>query len=215
MREEHDVEARREVRLTGFTNALDDALRNTEDTANNNPNPMTNLENRLNTSAVSQKVDKAPDNSKQDFFCSSGTRWLTRKIKGSFKKKILHKRIPIVYWLPRYSKEYAVSDMVAGLTVGLTVIPQAIAYANVAGLPPQYGLYSSFMACFVYTVLGSCKDVPVGPTAIAAILTRETLTQKAHLGPGFVLLLTFISGCVSMLMGILQLGDVIDPSSCN
>lgn len=70
----------------------------------------------------------------------------------------------------------------------------------------QYGLYSSFMACFVYTILGSCKDVPVGPTAIAAILTRETL-QKAHLGPDFAVLLTFVSGCISLLMGILQLGD--------
>ena len=61
------------------------------------------------------------------------------------------------------------------------------------------------MACFVYTIFGSCKDVPVGPTAIAAILTRETLT-KSHLGPDFAVLLTFISGCVSLLMGILQLG---------
>lgn len=62
------------------------------------------------------------------------------------------------------------------------------------------------MACFVYTVLGSCKDVPVGPTAIAAILTRETL-QRANLGPDFAVLLAFVSGCVSLLMGILQLGN--------
>jgi len=62
------------------------------------------------------------------------------------------------------------------------------------------------MACFVYTIFGSWKDVPVGPTAIAAILTRETL-QKAHLGPDFAVLLCFVSGCVSLLMGILQLGN--------
>ena len=77
-------------------------------------------------------------------------------------------------------------------------------------LNSQYGLYSSFMACFVYTILGSCKDVPVGPTAIVAILTRETL-EKSHLGVDFAVLLTFISGCVSLLMGILQLGEIIDP----
>jgi sodium-independent sulfate anion transporter 11 len=97
--------------------------------------------------------------------------------------------------------------MVAGFTVGLTVIPQAIAYSNVAGLPPQYGLYSSFMACFVYTIFGSCKDSPVGPTAIAAILTRENLH---NLGPEFAVLLCFLSGCVELLMGILQLGFLID-----
>lgn len=90
-----------------------------------------------------------------------------------------------------------------GITVGLTVIPQAIAYAGVAGLPPQYGLYSSFMACFVYTVFGSVKDSAIGPTAIAAILTRENLHG---LGPEFAVLLAFLSGCVELLMGILQLG---------
>ncbi|KAI8436357.1 hypothetical protein MSG28_004391 [Choristoneura fumiferana] len=94
-----------------------------------------------------------------------------------------------------------------GITVGLTVIPQAIAYAGVAGLPPQYGLYSSFMACFVYTVFGSVKDSAIGPTAIAAILTRENLHG---LGPEFAVLLAFLSGCVELLMGILQLGFLID-----
>ncbi|PZC75632.1 hypothetical protein B5X24_HaOG205908 [Helicoverpa armigera] len=93
------------------------------------------------------------------------------------------------------------------ITVGLTVIPQAIAYAGVAGLPPQYGLYSSFMACFVYTVFGSVKDSAIGPTAIAAILTRENLHG---LGPEFAVLLAFLSGCVELLMGILQLGFLID-----
>lgn len=83
------------------------------------------------------------------------------------------------------------------------MIPQAIAYAGVAGLPPQYGLYSSFMACFVYTVFGSVKDSAIGPTAIAAILTRENLHG---LGPEFAVLLAFLSGCVELIMGILQLG---------
>lgn len=131
--------------------------------------------------------------------------------------------------MPNYKKEWLVSDLLAGITVGLTVIPQAIAYANVAGLPLQvspyytrstidesttihsffqYGLYSSFMACFVYTIFGSCKDVPVGPTAIAAILTREAL-QGVDSSPIFAVTLTFISGCICLLMGVLQLGDYI------
>ena len=89
-------------------------------------------------------------------------------------------RIPILTWLPKYSLEWLVSDMIAGITVGLTVIPQVkspkpaillsgfkvslfkmlnamlqgIAYAIVAGLPPQYGLYSAYLGCFVYCLLG-------------------------------------------------------------
>ncbi|KAI4501430.1 hypothetical protein M0802_003307 [Mischocyttarus mexicanus] len=198
VKEEYDLENYKQVRLTGFNN--------------NDPDLSNNLETRLGIVRLSSKDDKNSkddDNRANNFLFSSIRNWLCRRIKRTCKKKLLYKRIPILAWLPKYRKEYIASDLVAGVTVGLTVIPQAIAYANVAGLPLQYGLYSSFMACFVYTILGSCKDVPVGPTAIAAILTRETL-QKSHLGPEFAVLLTFISGCISLLMGILQLGFLLD-----
>lgn len=66
--------------------------------------------------------------------------WIKDKIKKGCRKKVLYKRIPILSWLPQYNVEFAVSDLVAGFTVGLTVIPQAIAYASVAGLPPQVGM---------------------------------------------------------------------------
>lgn len=71
-------------------------------------------------------------------------------------------RLPILDWLPKYKREDLLADFVAGLTVGLTAIPQGIAYAVVAGLEPQYGLYSGFMGCFVYLVFGSCKDITIG-----------------------------------------------------
>ncbi|XP_028160708.1 sodium-independent sulfate anion transporter-like [Ostrinia furnacalis] len=130
-----------------------------------------------------------------------------RRARACCSTKTLRRRLPILSWLPKYSARNGLSDAIAGITVGLTVIPQAIAYAGVAGLPPQYGLYSSFMACFVYTVFGSVKDSAIGPTAIAAILTRENLHG---LGPEFAVLLAFLSGCVELLMGILQLGFLID-----
>ncbi|KAI4489148.1 hypothetical protein M0804_004646 [Polistes exclamans] len=198
VKEEYDLENYKQVRLTGFNN--------------NDPDLSNNLETRLAIVHLSSKDDKESKddvNRTNNFLLSSMRNWLCRRIKKTCKKKLLYKRIPILAWLPKYRKEFIASDLVAGVTVGLTVIPQAIAYANVAGLPLQYGLYSSFMACFVYTILGSCKDVPVGPTAIAAILTRETL-QKSHLGPDFSVLLTFVSGCISLLMGILQLGFLLD-----
>lgn len=64
-------------------------------------------------------------------------KWMKRKIKGSCTKKMLLRRIPVLTWLPKYNSQDAVGDLVAGLTVGLTVIPQAIAYASIAGLPAQ------------------------------------------------------------------------------
>ncbi|XP_037293798.1 sodium-independent sulfate anion transporter [Manduca sexta] len=130
-----------------------------------------------------------------------------RRARACCSAKTLLRRVPILQWLPNYSLRSGLADVIAGITVGLTVIPQAIAYAGVAGLPPQYGLYSSFMACFVYTVFGSVKDSAIGPTAIAAILTRENLHG---LGPEFAVLLAFVSGCVELIMGILQLGFLID-----
>lgn len=208
--EEHNMENRREVRLTGFSNnALDDVLR-----SNNNEPDAPNSNSGIIAHAITKDAKivnlEVPQSSEEETAsCTSGRNWLYQRVKNSCKRKLIFKRIPILAWLPNYRKDYIVNDLVAGLTVGLTVIPQAIAYANVAGLPLQYGLYSSFMACFVYTIFGSWKDVPVGPTAIAAILTRETL-QKAHLGPDFAVLLCFLSGCVSLLMGILQLGFLLD-----
>ena len=60
-----------------------------------------------------------------------------QKIRKSLTKKMLMRRIPILTWLPKYNSKDAVGDFVAGLTVGLTVIPQALAYSSIAGLPPQ------------------------------------------------------------------------------
>ena len=75
-----------------------------------------------------------------------------------------------------------------------------------AGLPPQYGLYSAFMGCFVYIVFGSSKDITIGPTAIMALMTG----QYAQYGPEYAILLAFISGIIILLCGLLRLGFLID-----
>lgn len=84
-------------------------------------------------------------------------------------RKTLRNRLPIVEWLPKYRREDLLADFVAGLTVGLTAIPQGIAYAVVAGLEPQYGLYSGFMGCFVYLLFGSSKDITIGEQILSPI----------------------------------------------
>ncbi|KAI8044708.1 sodium-independent sulfate anion transporter [Drosophila gunungcola] len=132
--------------------------------------------------------------------------WLQDCKRRTFNRKTLHKRLPIFEWLPKYNSQDAVGDLVAGITVGLTVIPQALAYAGIAGLPVAYGLYASFVGCFVYIFLGSCKDVPMGPSAIVALLTYQAAQgswQKS-------VLLCLLSGFVELLMGLFGLGFLID-----
>ncbi|NXI60909.1 S2611 protein, partial [Anseranas semipalmata] len=98
----------------------------------------------------------------------------------------------------------------AGVTVGLTVVPQALAYAEVAGLPLQYGLYSSFVGCFVYCFLGTAKDVTLGPTAIMSLL----VSSYAFHDPVYAVLLAFLAGCIQLAMGLLHLGFLLDFVSC-
>lgn len=116
-------------------------------------------------------------------------------------------RFPIISWLPRYSLLDLHGDFVAGVTVALTVIPQGLALAVLANLPPQYGLYTAFMGSFMYTIFGSCKDLTIGPTAIMSIMTGE---YAHHGGPTFAVILTFLSGIIQILMGLLNLGFIVE-----
>nr|CAD7452380.1 unnamed protein product [Timema tahoe] len=120
-------------------------------------------------------------------------------------RSYFNRKIPITEWLPKYSRQDAIHDVIAGLTVSLTVIPQGIAIAVLSGLQPQYGLYSAFMGPFVYILFGSCKDITVGPTALLALMTQSLTTRC---GTDFVVLLTFLSGCVISMLGILRMGPV-------
>lgn len=71
--------------------------------------------------------------------------WATKRAKQGLTKKLLLRRIPFLTWLPKYNGQDAVGDLVAGITVGLTVIPQSLAYSNIAGLPPQVCIYKIFL----------------------------------------------------------------------
>ncbi|XP_043479223.1 sodium-independent sulfate anion transporter [Leptopilina heterotoma] len=149
------------------------------------------------------------EGNQKNSICKSVAELAKRRARAICTKKTLYKRLPILRWLPRYNAQDALGDLVAGITVGLTVIPQSLAYSRVAGLPAQYGLYGSFLGCFIYIIFGSCKDVPVGPTAIASLLTYQTV---AHLDDkvSHALLLCFIAGVFELLMGIFGLGFIIN-----
>ncbi|XP_015597943.1 sodium-independent sulfate anion transporter isoform X2 [Cephus cinctus] len=122
-------------------------------------------------------------------------------------RKIVQKRLPIATWLPLYNWSKFLQDILAGLTVGLTVVPQGIAYAVIAGLSPEYGLYSGFMGCFVYLIFGGTKDITIGPTAVTALLSQPYVLK---LGADLAVLLCFLSGCIIVSMGLLHLGFLVD-----
>lgn len=112
-------------------------------------------------------------------------------------------KLPIIQWLPQYNCNTAIGDLVAGITVGLTVIPHGLAFANIAGIPVQYGLYTAFLGCFVYIIFGTCKASAIGPTAISSVLLHEVLGDS---GPEYAIVLCFLTGIMELIMGVLGLG---------
>eukprot|EP00795_Rhopilema_esculentum_P007163 gene7163-12824_t len=116
--------------------------------------------------------------------------------------------LPITDWLPRYTLQKLQGDLVAGIAVGLMIIPQSLAHAVIAGLKPQYGLYSSFPAMFIYLFLGTSKDVSIGTTVITALLAnRYSISNDVH--PEIIAALTFVVGIVMILVAVCRLGFVV------
>lgn len=115
---------------------------------------------------------------------------------------------PIVEWLPRYNLTKLRGDFIAGFAVGLMMIPQSLAHAVIAGLKPQYGLYSSFPSMLLYVFLGTSKDVSIGTTVITALLAnRYSVTEDTH--PNIAAALTFIVGIVMVVVALCRLGFVV------
>ncbi|XP_035790518.1 sodium-independent sulfate anion transporter-like isoform X2 [Anopheles albimanus] len=114
--------------------------------------------------------------------------------------------LPILRWARRYSRLDLLADMIAGVTLGLTMIPQSIAYATIAGLPSQYGLYAAFVGSVVYAFLGTVKEVSIGPTSLMALLTYQYASNHP---PQYVVVLSFTAGIVELLMGGARLGFLI------
>ena len=125
---------------------------------------------------------------------------------GYIIKTFLLKYIPILSWLPHYSLKNLQCDIIAGITVGLMVVPQGLAYASVARLPTQYGLYSSFMGVFVYCIFGTSKDMTVGPTAVLSLLTGAFSVPYCG---DMAATLTFCVGVILLVMGVLNLGFIV------
>lgn len=119
----------------------------------------------------------------------------------------IKKRFPITAWLPEYTLRTLQCDLIAGLTVGLMVVPQGLAYAQLAGLPQQYGLYSAFMGCFLYCIFGTSRDITLGPTAIMSLMVSAYGKPEV---PQYTIALTLFTGIILLGMGVLRLGFVVN-----
>lgn len=118
--------------------------------------------------------------------------------------------LPIVTWLPEYTRQAASKDGVAAIIVTLMLVPQSLAYAIVAGLPPVYGLYASILPLVAYTLLGTSKTLAVGPVAVISLMTAEAIAPLHDVGTHAYVTaaatLAFLSGLMLLIMAVFRLG---------
>jgi SulP family sulfate permease len=119
-----------------------------------------------------------------------------------------------VDWPEGYRRKNLKIDILAGLTVALVLIPQSMAYAELAGLPPHYGLYASFLPPIIASLFGSSRQLSTGPVAVVSLLTAATLEPLATSGSqqyiGYAILLALLVGVFQFALGALKLGLVVN-----
>jgi SulP family sulfate permease len=129
------------------------------------------------------------------------------------KKSIVHRFFPFLIWFKGYQISTFQSDALAGVTVAVILIPQAMAYAMLAGMPPVYGLYAAAVTPFIGALWGSLRQLATGPIAIMSLLVFTTLTPFAEPGSDqfvkLAFLLSFMVGVLYILIGIFRLGLVM------
>ncbi|WP_372768040.1 SulP family inorganic anion transporter [Lutibacter sp.] len=126
----------------------------------------------------------------------------------------IKKFIPILDWLPNYKREFFKNDLGAGLAVGIMLIPQGIAYAMIAGLPPIYGLYTAMIPQIVYAIFGTSRQLSVGPVAMDSLIVASGVATLAEIGTEhfieFAILLAFMMGVLQVLFGFFKLGFLVN-----
>lgn len=120
---------------------------------------------------------------------------------------------PFLRW-PRMDKETAKADLTAGLTGALIVLPQGVAFATIAGLPPEFGLYAAIVPAIVAALFGSSRHMVTGPTTAISIAVFASVSPLAEPGSAsyisLVLTLTFLTGLLQLLMGLARMGGLVN-----
>eukprot|EP00026_Physarum_polycephalum_P001797 Phypoly_transcript_01800.p1 GENE.Phypoly_transcript_01800~~Phypoly_transcript_01800.p1 ORF type:complete len:721 (-),score=109.97 Phypoly_transcript_01800:174-2336(-) len=130
-------------------------------------------------------------------------------------KSYLLSLFPIIKWLPKYNRHWFLGDIIAAVTIGCVVIPQGMAYAKIATLPVQFGLYSSFTGVLLYCFFATSKDITIGPVSVMSLLMAEILADIHKEDPTLsnvtvAASLAMLAGFIALGIGLFRLGFIID-----
>ena len=125
-----------------------------------------------------------------------------------------HPHLPFLAWPAQWREHGLRGDLVAGITVALVLIPQALAYAKLAGLPPHIGLYAALLPAVVAALFGSCGQLSTGPVALTSLLVGASILPLGATAGGdlvgLALLLALLSGLIQLALGVLRLGWLLN-----
>ena len=127
---------------------------------------------------------------------------------------MIKRLFPILSWLPNYKKAFIAGDLSAGFTIGVMLIPQSMAYAMIAGLPPVYGLYAALMPQLIYALMGTSPQLNVGPVAMDSLLVAAGLGALSISGIdtyiAMAIVLALFVGCIQVVLGVLKMGFLVN-----
>ncbi|MBZ0292465.1 MAG: solute carrier family 26 protein [Anaerolineae bacterium] len=122
--------------------------------------------------------------------------------------------LPFLHWATNYRREDLTGDIMAGVIVAIMLVPQGMAYALLAGLPPQVGLYASIVPLLIYGLLGTSRALAVGPTALVSLLVASGISGLTTQGSGeyitLTLTLALMIGLIQLAMGVLRVGFLVN-----
>ncbi len=138
----------------------------------------------------------------------------TQSLEPAKTSRKLSSYIPIISWLPSYNRAWLVADIIAGLTLWGLVVPEGMAYAGIADLPPQAGLYTLVASLLVYALFGSSRHLSVGATSATAALIASTVVALGVTPAdmptyqAYAAALVLVIGCIFLVAGLARLGWV-------
>ncbi|KAN0061303.1 Sulfate permease 2 [Thecaphora frezii] len=134
---------------------------------------------------------------------------------GSMVSEYFDALFPFRHWIPSYNLQWLIGDLIAGITVALVLVPQSMSYAILAGLKPEFGLYSSFVGVMIYAIFATSKDVTIGPVAVMSLQTFNVINNvmdktQAWKAEVIASALAFMCGVICLGIGILRIGWIIE-----
>ncbi|KAF2099323.1 sulfate permease [Rhizodiscina lignyota] len=170
------------------------------------PDPVTRGESVFSVSSADTYVEEEP----------TAVEWIeeivpTRADVFNYFRNLL----PFTKWITRYNSQWLIGDLIAGITVGAVVVPQGMAYAKLAELPVEFGLYSSFMGVLIYWFFATSKDITIGPVAVMSTVTGNVVLKAAATLPDVegwhvASALAIICGAIVCFLGLARLGWIVE-----